>query len=305
MKHSIISIFAIILLAACGGGRAPVATVKKVPIVEPAIAAPPQDAEAMVSRGVITMNTPAVKVAILVPLSGESANIGKSMVDAASLALYDTYLNVPSDQIHAQITLMPKDVKNTPAETLAAATQAVEQGAKFVIGPLFSQSVGAIAPLLKEKNIGMLSFSNNKAVASSGVYTFGFLPEQQVERIAEYAYLNKLQRVAMLAPNDAYGEKVRDTLAELYLKNGGVVSSTELYAPSVTNIEAAVSRIAGAYNNAPADRRFQAILVEVGGFSSPVTGERRRLIAPFPEQLSQCRELISQARTRPVRAMLR
>jgi len=224
-----------------------------------------ENTEKVISRGAIADNTPSIKVALLVPLSRESAAIGKSMADAASLALYDTYLNAPSDQIRAQIMLIPKDTGNTPAENVAAAKQAIAQGASFVIGPLFSQSVSIIAPVLKEQNIGMLSFSNNKAVAAANVYTFGFMPEQQVARVAEFAYLNKYQRVAMLAPNDAYGEKVRDTLAEIYLKNGGIIAPAELYAPSATNIEAAVSRIASVYNNMPEDRRFQAIFVADGG----------------------------------------
>ena len=219
----------------------------------------------VISRGAIAENTPAIKVALIVPLTGESAAIGKSMVDAASLALYDTYLNTPSADIHAQITLIPKDSGASPAENINATKQAIEQGASFVIGPLFSQSVKAIAPTLNAKNIAMLSFSNNKAVAAAGVYTFGFLPEQQVARVAEYAYLNKYQRVALLAPNDAYGEKMRDSLTEIYVKNGGCIAPSELYAPSVTNIEAAVSRIAASYNNAPPDRRFQAIFVADSG----------------------------------------
>ncbi len=217
------------------------------------------------SLGAIPPNAPQVKVALLVPLSGDSAAVGNAMFDAATMALYDSYLAVPSEQIHAQLVIIPKDTGVTTSETVKSTQQAIEQGATFIIGPLFSQSVAAIKPVLKEKNVTMLTFSNNKAVADGSSYTFGFLPEQQVERIAEYAYLNKLQRVALLAPNDAYGEKVRDTLSESYLKKGGQVTSAELYAPSQANIDAAVSRIAGAYNNAPEDRRFQAIFIADGG----------------------------------------
>lgn len=224
-----------------------------------------EETPANLSLGAIAPSTPSVKVALLIPLSGESEAVGNAMFDAATLALYDSYLAAPSSQIHAQLVIIPKDMGATSIETKKMAEQAIEQGASFIIGPLFSQSVTAIKPLLKEKNIAMLSFSNNKAVASPDAYTFGFLPEQQVERIAEYAYLNKLQRVAVLAPNDAYGEKVRDTLAGIYLKKGGLVAPAELYAPSQANIDAAVARIAGAYNNAPEDRRFQAIFIADGG----------------------------------------
>jgi len=267
MKQSIFSLFIIVVLVSCAPAKradAPKAkeSAKQISQSVPLIS---EAQSSVISRGSVSTDTPAIKVALLVPLSGESAAIGKSMVDAATLAIYDTYLNAPSDEIKTQIILLPKDVGVTLKDNVLAAKQAIDQGAQFVIGPLFSQSVKAIAPVLKEKNVGMITFSNNKAVAAENVYTFGFLPEQQVERMAEYAYLAKMQRVALLAPNDAYGEKVRDTLGEIYLRKGGLVAPSELYAPSANNIEAAVLRIAGAYNNTPEDRRFQAIFVADSG----------------------------------------
>jgi ABC-type branched-subunit amino acid transport system substrate-binding protein len=69
----------------------------------------------------------------------------------------------------------------------------------------------------------------------------------------------------VLAPNDAYGSKVRDTLKEMYTKKGGLVSPAELYAPSPANIDAAVARLAASYSNTPEDRRFQAIFLADGG----------------------------------------
>ncbi len=221
---------------------------------------------AVIPKGLIPNQTPAVKVALLLPLSGDSSAVGNAMLDAATMALYDNYLAVPSNRIHSQIVLMPRDTGNTPADAVVATKQALEQKATFIIGPLFSQSVTAIAPLAQEKNISMLTFSNNKAVAGNGVYLFGFLPEQQVSRLADYAFLHKLQRVAVLAPNDSYGEKINETLGEIYRNKGGIVSPTEFYAPSPANIDAAISRLVNTYNNASEERRFQAIFIGDGGY---------------------------------------
>ncbi len=218
-----------------------------------------------VPKGVIPDGAASVKVALLVPLSGESLAVGNAMMDAASMAVYDAYMGAPSNQIKAQIILLPKDTGNTPASAARAAQQAIDQGAKIIIGPLFSQSVKNIAPMAKAAGVTMITFSNNKAVAEDGVYTFGFLPEQQVERMAEYTYLHSLQRVAVLAPNDSYGEKVQATLKQEFHKRGGVVSPSELYAPSPANIDAAVSRLAASYTNASDDRKFQAIFIADGG----------------------------------------
>jgi branched-chain amino acid transport system substrate-binding protein len=219
----------------------------------------------VMTKGNIAPGTPAIKIGILLPLSGDSAAVGNAMLDAASMALYDNYLAVPSDQIRSQIILLPKDSGTTPAEATKAARQAIEQGATFIVGPLFASSVAAITPIAKEKNIPILSFSNNLSVASENVFTFGFLPEQQVKRMSDYAYLSDLQRVALMAPNDAYGQKIQTSLKDVYGKKGGVVSPTELYAPSPANIDAAASRLATTYNNSSEDRRFQAIFIADGG----------------------------------------
>lgn len=186
-------------------------------------------------------------------------------MDAATMAISDTYLTASPDQIKSQIILIPKDTGNTPAESARVAQQAIDQGATFIVGPLFSQSVNVVAPIAQAHNVGMLTFSNNKAVAKEGVYTFGFLPEQQVARMAEYAYLHNYQRVALIAPNDSYGEKVKEALVTAYAQKGGIVAPVELYAPSPANIDAAVARMTAAYGNNTEERRFQAIFVADGG----------------------------------------
>ncbi len=206
-----------------------------------------------------------MKVALLVPLSGDSVAIGNAMLDAATMAVSDSYFTAPTNRIHSQIILLPKDTGNTPADAASAAQAVIDQGATFIIGPLFSQSVNVVAPMAREHNIGMLTFSNNKAVAGNGVFLFGFLPEQQVMRMAEYAYLHNFQRIAVLAPNDSYGQKVKQTLVDVYSQKGGTVAPVELYAPSPANIDAAVARMMAAYNNNTEDRRFQAIFIADGG----------------------------------------
>jgi len=262
MKHSLFACWAVaLLLAACTMETERHALPLAPPQAPPLVAEIPE----VTSKGTIPPTAPSVKVALLLPLSGDSVAVGTAMLDAATMALSDSYLTAPADQIRSQIILLPKDTGNTPAESARVTQQAIDQGANFIVGPLFSQSVNIIAPLAREHNIGMLTFSNNRAVASEGVYTFGFLPEQQVVRMAEYAYLHNFQRVALLAPNDSYGEKVKQTLVETYGQKGGTVAPVELYAPSPANIDAAVARMTASYNNNTEDRRFQAIFIADGG----------------------------------------
>ncbi|MDX1974618.1 MAG: penicillin-binding protein activator [Rickettsiales bacterium] len=229
---------------------------KPQPVVEQTLAPPP--------IGTIPMNVPPVKIALLLPLTGESMTVGKAMLDASTMALYDNYFSTPPEDIRSQVVLILKDTGNTAADSARAAKQAIDQGAQFIIGPLFSQSVTAITPLARENNLGMLTFSNNRQVAAPSIYTFGFLPEQQVARMAEYTYLRNYTRVALLAPNDSYGTKIQESLVPAFAQKGGTVAPVELYAPNPANIEAAVARLA-AYNNSTQSTRFEAIFIADGG----------------------------------------
>lgn len=260
MKHSLLALL-LLTLTACTPEYHPQSQAKPLPAAADLVG----QAASVPTKGYIPSNAPQVKVALLLPLSGDSQAIGNAMLDAANMAIYDSYFATPSDQLKAQVVLLPKDTGNAPGDAVRSTQQAIEQGASFIIGPLFSQSVTAMAPTAKSHNISVLSFSNNKAAADKGIYTFGFLPEQQVVTMAEYAYLHKYLRVAVLAPNDSYGQKVSETLQNIYTKKGGMVAPSELYAPSITNINAAVSRLAAAYNSAGEDRRFQAIFIADGG----------------------------------------
>lgn len=217
--------------------------------------------------GLIPANATPIKVGILLPLSGDSASLGNAMLDAATLALYDEYMSIPSNQIKSQIVLIPKDTGNSANSAAQAAQAAINDGATFIVGPLFGQAVTAMKPIVKKAGVPVISFSNNRTVAEPNIYTFGYLPEQQIARIAEYAYLRGFQRVALLAPNDAYGQKVQDELTSTYSQKGGMVSPAELYAPSELNIDAAVSRLMAAYQNTGDDRKFQAIFLADSGSS--------------------------------------
>lgn len=232
-------------------------------------AVPPLIQESTVSPsqaiGAIPENATPIKVGILLPLSGDSASLGNAMLDAATLALYDEYMSVPSGRIRSQIVLIPKDTGKTANSAAAAAQQAIDAGATFIIGPLFAQAVTAMKPIVKPRGIPVISFSNNRVVAEPNIYTYGYLPEQQIARIAEYSYLHGYQRVAVLAPNDAYGQKVRDELSVIYSQKGGFVSPAELFSPSEINIDAAVARLMAAYQNSTDDRKFQAIFLADSG----------------------------------------
>lgn len=227
------------------------------PVTPQAIEQAAKDAE--------TPNAPVVKVAILLPLSGDSAKLGNAMLDAAMLALYDKYLSLPAAQQTAKLVLIPKDTGSSPLMAESAVREALAEGVQLILGPLFSQSVTAVAPLAKARGVNIITFSNNTAIAGQGVYVFGFIPTQQVERVASYASLQGIRRFAALGPNDVYGQSVTSRFLDVVTKRGGISKGVELYAPRSANLDAAVGRLAHNDNSADSTSRLEALFIAEGG----------------------------------------
>ncbi|MCC7260094.1 MAG: penicillin-binding protein activator [Alphaproteobacteria bacterium] len=225
-----------------------------------------------------------VKVALLVPQTGNSADLGRAMLDAAQLALYDKYASLnPAQKQAADVILLPKDTRATASEAADAARQAIDEGADLILGPVFSTALAAVAPLAREKQVEVISFSNDKTSAGDGVFVMGFTPEDQVDRILRYAARQGAHRFAALLPSDAYGTAVARAVQKSVADIGGEVAGVGYYSPNapelyaeiralfgITDAPSAAAKGDGAWqstdpNRSAAPRTFDAVLIPEGG----------------------------------------
>ncbi len=165
-----------------------------------------------------------VRVALLLPLTGANAELGKAMLDAAQMALFHF--------ANANFELLVNDTRGTPDGAVAAATVAIGDGATIVLGPLLAASVRAVGPIARAANVPVVAFSSDRSVAGDGVYTLGFLPSAEVRRIVSFARSKGIQRFAALAPQNAYGETVVAAYREAVAANGGSVTRVQFYDPA-------------------------------------------------------------------------
>ena len=179
----------IAVLAACEGSVSPA------PVVKPNAAGPPKGAPTT-PVSATPMSPPGgggVKVAILLPLSGPNADLGKAMLDAAQLALFTT----GSDKL----TLIPRDTTGTADGAANAAKAVIADGAKLILGPLIADEVVAVRPIAAAANVNVIGFATKTEVAGGNVFLMGFLPKQEVVREVSFARDQGLSRFAALAPN--------------------------------------------------------------------------------------------------------
>ncbi len=176
-----------------------------------------------------------IKVGLLVPLSGPNAALGKSMLEAAQLALFTT--------ASEHLTLIPRDTGGTPEGAAAAARSAIAEGAKLILGPLLAGEVSAVRPVASEAHINVIAFSTATQLAGGNIFLMGFLPRQEVTREVVFAHEHQHSRFAALAPASPYGRLMTDALRDAAIAGGGTVVKAETFDPSGSDLTAAIQRL--------------------------------------------------------------
>lgn len=226
-------------LAGCAGTAPKRPVIVQMPVVEAPVAAagPVRNDRPEYFRLAHTPrdHTP-VRVALLLPLTNPSADtraVAEALQRAAQIALFDSG--------NADIILMPRDDGGSPASAARAAARAIADGAEIILGPLFAQSVTAVAPIAREQNVPVIAFSSDRAVASRGVYLLSFQPEDEVNRIVSYSARKGHSAFAAMVPQTAYGQKVGQAFRDAVAKAGGQVTAVGTF-PEVPELVADPAR---------------------------------------------------------------
>jgi branched-chain amino acid transport system substrate-binding protein len=172
---------------------------------------------------------PIVRVALLAPFSSPNAALrdeAQTLQSAAELAIAERSDN--------SMLLMPKDSGDTAEEARAAVRLALQEGADFVLGPLFASGVGAIAPYVRANNVPMISFSTDISEAGRGIYVLTFLPEDEAQRIVKFAASKGVKRLVILAPNGRYGDRIVGAATEAAREAGISLLGSSRYDPQAS-----------------------------------------------------------------------
>ena len=164
-----------------------------------------------------------LKVGILLPLSGKNKELGQSLLNAATMSLFENDTN-------DNIELIVFDAKDNQFGATSAIAEAASKGVKIIIGPVFSNSVEAIADKIKSEKMVALSFSNNMDLANkNGIFLMGFMPEQQIEKIVSYSISQGRNNFSVIAPNNQYGIKIANIFKEVVQRKDGNFVISEFY----------------------------------------------------------------------------
>ena len=148
-----------------------------------------------------------IKIGLLVPLSGDNAEIGKQIIKATRLALKDINSN--------KIEILPKDTYSNPKKTLSSAIELSNQGINLVIGPVFYEN---LIYLNEVKNLTFLSFTNKTLGLPKNVISTGINSTSQLNTIKKFIKQNEIKKTIFLIPNLSYDLEIKNGIKKSKIK---------------------------------------------------------------------------------------
>ncbi|MBS1301320.1 penicillin-binding protein activator [Loktanella sp. SALINAS62] len=198
----------------------------------------------------IDANAP-VQVALLVPggsTQGSNQAIASSLENAARMAI--------SDLQGVTIDLRVYNSGSDSAQAAAVATQAVNEGAKIILGPLFADAANAAGVAVAARNVNVLAFSNNPTIAGGNVFVLGATFDNTANRLVRYASRQGLNRIGIVHGDDLQGQVGRDAIARAVQANGATLAGIASYPLSQQGITASAGQIAATVKSNGADAVF-------------------------------------------------
>ena len=148
-----------------------------------------------------------IKIGLLVPLSGKQSDIGKSIMQSVRLAI--NKIDNPN------IKILPKDTKNDPVKTLAAAKELELEGVKIVIGPIFNNNLIYLDEL---NEMIFLSLTNKNINNPKNVISAGINASSQIKTIMKFKEMNNINKTIFLIPNSNFQDEVEEAISQSKIK---------------------------------------------------------------------------------------
>jgi branched-chain amino acid transport system substrate-binding protein len=228
-------------LSACAGGSDVLSPSSRPTPALIADAPPPANPSQRIGTG-------SIKVALIVPLTGQGAAVGAALRNAAELA-YDDFQK-------PDLQILVKDDRGTPDGAREAAQSALADGAEIVLGPLFAANVQSAGAVARGAGKPVVAFSTDAGVAARGVYLISFLPQSEVDRIVEEATAAGRRSFAALIPESTYGNAVEAQFREAVARRGARLVAIERYPTGAPGPAVERLRTVMVGSAAPADALF-------------------------------------------------
>tara|TARA_Y100001970_G_scaffold241398_1_gene304951 strand:- start:1700 stop:2851 length:1152 start_codon:yes stop_codon:yes gene_type:complete len=148
-----------------------------------------------------------IKIGLLVPITGQDSEIGKSIIKSTQLAV--NKIN------NLAIEIVPKDTESSPEKTLKAAKELETLGIKIVIGPVFNKNQIYLNEL---SNMIFLSLTNKSNNSSKNIVNAGINSTSQIKAIKKFLESNEIKKTIFLTPDVDYKKEITRAISNSKIK---------------------------------------------------------------------------------------
>lgn len=202
-----------------------------------------------VSDGPMIDPTKPVQVALLIPKSyEETASIATSLEQAAQMAI--------ADLGGIRIDLRVFDTAGNPEQAALVARQAVQEGAKIILGPLLAENAKAVGAAVADSGVNVLSFSNNASIAGNNVFVLGPTFNNTANRLVSYAASQGRTKAVIVHPRTLEGELGKAALENAAQSTPLEIVAIEAFEFSQKGVIDSVARIRDSVLETQADTLF-------------------------------------------------
>ena len=192
-----------------------------------------------------------VVVALLVPRGSSSANdnlLAESLENAALLAIRDLE--------DIKIDLRVYDTAGNAQTAAIQASQAVTDGAKIILGPVYAEAANAAAVAVAGRNVNILSFSNNTTIAGDNVFVLGQTFQNTANRMISFAKSQNNDRIVIAYANDVAGQLGHKAIQSAISVFGATQAGSVEYPLSQEGVLAAIPLIKASVDDNDANAIF-------------------------------------------------
>jgi outer membrane PBP1 activator LpoA protein len=195
------------------------------------------------------------RIALLLPLSGRTASAGKA-VQNGFLGAYFASAGGLDDRQAIRIY----DV-NADGGALAAYSNAVEDGAEFVVGPLLRTNVSQLAnDILVPVPVLTLNYLPEDTLPPPGLFQFALAPEDESASAATRAFLDGHRKAVALVPNNSWGRRLLTSFSTEFEAQGGSLLDYRSYTTGVQDFSRTIEELMGLAGSVSRYQRLRANL---------------------------------------------
>ena len=148
-----------------------------------------------------------IKIGLLVPLSGESSNIGKSVIQSVRMGV--------NKIDNEKLLIIPRDTESDQGKTFEAASELYSKGVRIFIGPVFNENLNGLS---KFQDAIFLSLTNKTIGNPENVISSGINAKSQLIAIKKYLKANDYNKTLVLIPKKNFKEEIEEAIIKSKLK---------------------------------------------------------------------------------------